>query len=151
MVYTQKAVALFQDRMGCRMVDKDTISGRQNVRPAWMRWMDVILRTAHVMVISVLFGGAVFKIPSSGLVHWQYLAAFTGAALILSEVLHSRHWPYQGRGVMVYLHVGIFGLVCIRPGLALAGLAAVIVLGMVGSHMPKRFRHWSFLHRQVKD
>jgi hypothetical protein len=116
-----------------------------------MRVLDILLRTVHVMAISALFGGAVFKAPSSALIHWQYLAAITGAALIISEVLHSRHWPYQGRGVMVYIHVGIFSLVCIRPDLALPGLLAVILFGMLGSHMPKRFRHWSFLHHQVKD
>lgn len=130
---------------------KDGFSGNQPRRPVWMRLLDILLRTAHVIGMSALFGGAVFKAPSSALILWQYLAAVTGAFLILSELLHSRHWPYQGRGVMVYIHVGIFSLVCIRPDLALPGLLAVILFGMLGSHMPKRYRYWSFLHRQVKE
>jgi hypothetical protein len=133
------------------MDNKDTMYGRQNQRPAWLRFLDIILRTAHVLVISVLFGGAVLKIPVAGLFHWQYLAAGTGIALIASEVLHSRHWPYQGRGVLVFIHIGLFSLVGFRPDLALPCLLAAIVVGMFGSHMPKRLRYWSFVHRQVKE
>jgi hypothetical protein len=124
---------------------------RQNQRPAWTRILDIVLRTAHVLVISVLFGGAVFKIPAAWLLPWQYLTVASGCALIVSEVLHSLHWPYQGRGAMVYIHVGLFILVCFQPGLAIPCLVAALVIGMLGSHMPKRFRHWSFIHGRVED
>jgi hypothetical protein len=133
------------------MDQNETISVRPNRRPVWTRLLDIILRTAHVLVISVLFGGAVLKFPPAGLVHWQYLALASGGALILSELLHGRHWPYQGRGVMVFIHVGLFSLVGLRPDLALPCLLAALVVGMLGSHMPKRLRYWSFVHRQVKD
>ena len=134
------------------MIDNNgTIPEKQSKPPTWTRWLDVVLRTAHVLVISVLLGGAVFKIPASRLLHWQYFSLATGCALIVSEVLHSRHWPYQGRGLMVFLHVGLFTLAGFRPGLALPLLLAALILGMLGSHMPKKLRHWSFLHGRVED
>jgi hypothetical protein len=123
----------------------------KNKRPAWTRVLDIVLRTAHVLVISALFGGAVFNIPAARLIPWQILASASGCGLIVSEVLHSLHWPYQGRGVMVYLHAGLFILACILPTLAPECLAAAIVIGIAGSHMPKRLRHWSFIHRRVMD
>jgi hypothetical protein len=127
------------------------ISEKQNQRPAWMRWLDVVLRAAHVLVISVLFGGTFFKIPVEALLRWRQLAIATGCALIVSEVFHSRHWPYQGRGVMVFIHVGLFSLACLQPRLAIACLVAALAVGMLGSHMPKKLRHWSFIHGRVKD
>jgi hypothetical protein len=133
------------------MDDNGTISGKQNKRPAWTRLLDIVLRTVHVLVISVLFGGAVFKIPVTRLLPWQTLAIASGSALIASEVLHGRHWPYQGRGVMVFIHVGLFSLVCFRPDLAIPCLFAALVFGMLGSHMPKKLRHWSFIHWRVKE
>jgi hypothetical protein len=134
------------------MIDNGrTTSGKQNKRPAWTRILDIALRTAHVPVIGVLFGGAIFKIPFDQLLPWRYLAIATGCALIASEVLHGRHWPYQGRGVMVFIHVGLFSLVYFRPSLAIPCLLAALVVGMVGSHMPKKLRHWSFIHRRVMD
>ena len=130
------------------MSDKNTsISGNPIKRPFWTRLLDILLRSAHVLVIGVLVGGAVFQIPFAQLVPWKALVAASGGALILSELFYDRRWPTQGRGVMVYLHAGLFGLVYFRPGLALPCLLAALVLGMLGSHMPRRFRHWSFLHR----
>ena len=101
-----------------------------------------------MLVISILFGGAVFKIPFTQLAPWRALILASGVALILSEIFYDRHWPIQGRGILVYLHAGLFGLVYLRPGLAVPCLLAAIVLGMLGSHMPRRFRHWSFLQRR---
>lgn len=118
-------------------------------RPAWSRHMDVILRTAHVAVTSVVFGGAVFAVPAQRLFSWYYLTIATGIGLIASEVYHSYHWPYQGRGAMVLIHVGVLGLIHIRPDLATPVLAIALVFGMVGSHMPKRFRYWSFVHKRI--
>jgi uncharacterized membrane protein HdeD (DUF308 family) len=131
--------------------NKVAFSEKQNKRAGWTRMLDVVLRAAHVLVISLLFGGVFFKIPLTQLLLWRYFVIGSGCALIASEVFHSRHWPYQGRGVMVFLHVGLFGLVYLRPDLATACLMAALVVGMAGSHMPKRLRHWSFLHRRVID
>jgi hypothetical protein len=116
-----------------------------------MRLLDVILRAVHVLAISILVGGVFFKIPYHALLLWRYLTVATGCALIVSEIFHSHHWPYQGRGVMVFIHLALFSLACLKPRLAIPCLIAALIVGMLGSHMPKKFRHWSFIHRQVKD
>jgi hypothetical protein len=134
------------------MIDSNnTIPEKKYRRPAWTRHLDVLLRTAHVAVTSVLFGGAVYGVAFYRLSLWYYLTLATGCALIASEIYHSRHWPYQGRGVMVIIHVGLLGLIRLWPGLMAPVLTAALVFGMVGSHMPKRFRYWSFVHRRVVD
>lgn len=120
-------------------------------RPIWTRWLDVVLRTAHVGVTGILFGGAVFEVPLSQLHLWHNLTIATGCTLVLSEIFHSRHWIYQCRGLMVLIHVGLLGLIHLRPDLMTPILAAVTVFGMVGSHMPKAVRYWSFVHRRVVD
>jgi TctA family transporter len=113
--------------------------------------MDIALRTAHVLVISVLFGGAVFRIPLDQLVPFQRLAVVTGLALIVSEIFHRPHWPTQIRGVMVFIHAGLLGLVIFRPDLAVIWLLTALVVGMVGSHLPKRIRHWSYVLRRAEE
>jgi hypothetical protein len=133
------------------MTDDNGNSSRPKPRPGWMRLLDIALRAAHVLVISILFGGSFFRIPGDQLLHWRELAMATGFVLVLSEVLHGIHWPYQGRGVMVFLHAGLFGLACLQPRWAIPCLLAALIIGMLGSHMPKRFRHWSFIHGRVKD
>jgi len=126
-------------------------SGTQTKRPIWTRFLDIALRTAHVLVISVLFGGAVFRVPLDQLVPLQRLAVITGLALIVSEIFHRPHWPTQIRGVMVFIHAGLLGLVILRPDLAVAWLLTALVFGMVGSHLPKRIRHWSYVLRRAEE
>jgi len=134
------------------MIDENIlIQEKKTKRPAWTRVADIILRTAHVAMIGVVFGGAVFGVPFSRFILWNYLAIATGCALIASEVYHCRHWLYQGSGVMSLIHIGLFGLIVLRPDLLVPLLTAALVFGMVGSHMPKRFRHWSFVHGRVVD
>ena len=128
-----------------------TVPEKRNKRPAWTRSIDVVLRTVHVAVTSVLFGGAVCDVPFYQLFTWHHLAIGTGCALIASEIYHCRHWPYQGRGVMAIIHVGLLGLIHIRPDLLVPILTVVLVFGMVGSHMPKKLRYWSFVHGRVMD
>jgi hypothetical protein len=133
------------------MINNNIMVQEKKKRPAWTRLLDIVLRTAHVAGTSVLFGGAICGVPLSRLFSWHLLAISTGCALIASEVYHNRHWLYQGRGVMVLVHAGLLGLIRIQPDLLMPILTAVLILGMVGSHMPKKFRYWSFIHRQVMD
>ena len=129
--------------------DNSTSGGKR--RPLWTRYLDIALRTAHVLVISVLFGGTVFRIPTDQLAPFQRLAIATGVALIGSEIFHRPHWPTQIRGVMVFIHAGLLGLVILRPDLAVIWLSTALVIGMAGSHLPKRIRHWSYVLRRAEE
>ena len=120
-------------------------------RPLWLRAVDTLLRTCHIGVTSVLFGGAVCNVPFDQLFLWHHLAIVTGCALIISEVYHCGHWIYQGRGVMALIHVGLLGIIHFRQDLLVPVLVAVLAFGVVGSHMPKILRYWSFIHGRVVD
>jgi hypothetical protein len=52
---------------------------------------------------------------------------------------------------MVIIHVSLLGVIHVRPDLMAPVLATVLVFGMVGSHMPKSLRYWSFVHGRVVD
>lgn len=113
--------------------------------------LDLVLRCAHVGTASILFGGLVLSVPFTRLSLWHTLAIATGAALIVAGICQSRHWPYQGRGLMALVHVGLLGLVHQRPDLAVPVLIAVLAFGVFGSNMPGHIRHWSVVHRQRID
>lgn len=113
--------------------------------------LDLVLRCFHVGAASVLFGGLILCVPFMRLSVWHTLAIATGGALIISEACHSRHWPYQGRGLMAIVHVGLLGLVHYQPNLVVPVLIAVLAFGVLGSNMPGYLRHWSVLHGQRMD
>jgi len=112
------------------------------------RAWNIALRTAHIAAGGALFGGHVFDVGPERLVAWLWLTLLTGIALVMIEFRHGGRWPAEARGAMVL--VKVLSL-CALPWLwnyRVPLLAAVIVLGSVGSHMPKRLRHYSLLERR---
>lgn len=124
---------------------------RKNHRPPWMRGLDIFLRTAHIGTAGILFGGFVLHVPFASMHIWHGLTIVTGIGLLILELRHSLNWPHQGRGIMGILHMGLPGVIHLRPDLAVPLLWATLILGSVGSHMPRSLRHWSVLYRRVVD
>ena len=108
----------------------------------------IALRTAHLGAMAALVGGAWYGVPPAELRGATLATALTGLALVVSEASHSRHWVYQGRGLLVVAHVGAFGLAALLGPAALMG---ALVIGAVGSHLPKALRAWSLRHRAVVE
>jgi len=112
------------------------------------RAVGVALRTAHLAAMAALAGGAWYGLPGGALRTALLATVLSGVPLLLSEASHSRHWVYQGRGLFVLAHLGVAGLAgTLGPG----ALMAALVLGAVGSHLPKGLRAWSLRHRAVVD
>lgn len=112
---------------------------------AQWRWLSIIIRTAHIGFAAVFFGGCVLHVASAQLGFWPHGTLATGTALLLLEWRHDLHWPHRGKGLLVILHVGLVLLIPLHPGLTVPLLWGALVSGCIGSHMPRRFRHWSLL------
>ena len=117
--------------------------------PAWdpysggARAVAVALRTAHLLCMAVFVGAVFAGGADPWLPTWRWLAFASGAGLLLTEVTHGRHWPWQGRGVATLAHVAVLGLLGV-PGLERWAVAAAGVVGSVGSHMPRSLRQRPF-------
>jgi hypothetical protein len=114
------------------------------------RAIDIPLRTAHVAAMAIVVGGT-FATAAVPVHPWLAVTAATGAALLLSEASHSRHWVYQGRGLIALAHVAVLGAVSAWPGAARPVLVTALVVGSVGSHLPRSVRKWSLRHRRVME
>lgn len=115
------------------------------------RAISIALRTAHIAVSGIVVGGHVFQIATDRIQIWLYLTVLTGVMLVVIEAYPSYRWFYQARGAMVLFKLV---LLCLIPWLwayRVYLLVAVIVIASVGSHMPARFRYYSFVHRRVLD
>ncbi len=114
------------------------------------RAIAIALRTGHLAAVAFLVGGA-FALPGGHQPLWEALAAATGLGLLLTEVSHSRHWVYQGRGVATLAHVGVLAALPLAPRLAPAALLAALAIRSVGSHLPRTVRKWSLRHWRVME
>ena len=114
------------------------------------RGLSIALRTLHLASFGILLGGHAFAIESNQLLPALYLTIASGAGLIALEVyIIGLYWLFLGKGVMVFLKLAILLAVPSFWEYRLLLLLSVLVIASVGSHMPARFRHYSFLHRRV--
>ena len=115
------------------------------------RSIEIAVRTAHIAAMALLAGGHHFGAAPPSLRVWGVLTAATGAVLLAGEASHSRHWVYQARGVISLVHVGVLALIALAPSSARAAVVAAMIIGSVGSHLPRGVRKWSLRHRRPVD
>jgi hypothetical protein len=115
------------------------------------RGWNITARTAHIGVTGVLLGGHVFDVPVPELRTWLYPSLFTGICLVGLEAYPSCRWVYQGRGVATLAKLLLLAMIPWFWDDRLPLLAIVVVLASVGSHMPARYRYFSFCHGRVLE
>ena len=115
------------------------------------RALNIVLRTAHIGVTGILLGGHFFGIAAGRLLPLLYLAILTGAALGIAELYPNWRGLFEVRALVIAAKLL---LLCLIPWLwdYRAGiLMLVLAVASAGSHMPRRFRHYSVLeHQQVE-
>ena len=110
------------------------------------RALNIGLRTAHLGAMAVLCGGVAFGVAAASLSGATIFTIATGAALLLSEMSHGKGWLSEGRGLLALAHVGVAGAL-FAAGQPRAGAATALVVGAVGSHLPRTLRRWSVFRR----
>lgn len=113
------------------------------------RGISIAFRTLHLLASGLLVGGHAFDAEPQRLAVLLYLTAGSGAGLVLLELYRSCDWVYQGMGGLVIVKTAITALAGLWWEQRVPLLLLVVVLGSVGSHMPSRYRHYSFLHGRV--
>ena len=110
----------------------------------------IALRTFHLASFGILLGGHAFAIEADRLLPALYLTIASGIGLIAIEVyVIGLYWLFLGKGIMVLLKLAILLAVPSFWEYRLLFVLSVVVIASVGSHMPARYRHYSFLHGRV--
>jgi hypothetical protein len=99
--------------------------------------------------VAAFYGGHVYGVPEERLEPALWAVVATGFAFAILEIVRAPIWLVQLRGVAVYLKIGLmFGATPGSP-LRVPLLTLALVIGVVVSHMPGRYRYHSLLHRRV--
>lgn len=115
------------------------------------RLCNIVTRTAHIGVAGILVGGHVFGIEPSRLHLWVYLTVITGLGLMMIEAYPGWRYWCEGRGALVAAKILLLCSILWLWDARVPILLTVIVIGSVGSHMPRRFRHYSLIRRRVVE
>lgn len=114
-----------------------------------IRWLNISLRTAHILAMGILLGGHAFDVSAERLMFVLWLTIGTGVGLIALESSARLLWLHQGRGIMVLVKLALICSVPLFWDYRLPILLAVVVIASVGSHMSGRFRYYSLYFREV--
>jgi hypothetical protein len=109
----------------------------------YARVWSILLRTLHLLAISILVGGHAFNAPIGPLRPTLYLAIVSGVGMAFIEAYPSWQALFQGWGVLVLIKLALLCVVPFAWSHRFAILVVVLVIASVGSHMPKRLRHWA--------
>ena len=114
------------------------------------RGWSIAFRTLHLAAFGLVLGGHAFSVDAEKLLAYLWLTILSGLGLIALEVYaEGLYWLFLGKGITVLVKLGLLLIVPIFWEQRLALLLLVVGIASVGSHMPARFRHYSFLHRRV--
>jgi hypothetical protein len=106
----------------------------------------IAFRTLHIVAISFLVGGHAFGASADQLRPLLYGAIVTGVGMATLEAYPSFQFIHQGWGLLLLLKLVMLCVIPFAWSHRLPILIAVIVIGSVGSHMPRKFRHYSLLY-----
>jgi hypothetical protein len=101
------------------------------------------------MATGTLLGGHAFGAPPDQLTWLLYVAIASGAGLIGLEAWPTLHFVFEGWGLIILAKLGLLCLIPFAWSHRVPLLLAVVALASIGSHMPARFRHYSFYYRRV--
>lgn len=107
------------------------------------RGWNIVLRTVHLIGISVVLGGYYWGVDSLRLRPALALAVLSGLGLAGLEIYKTLHWIFLGKGLFVLAKLGLLSALPFAGGAAVSLLLAAVVLASVGAHMPARYRHYS--------
>jgi hypothetical protein len=101
------------------------------------------------MATGTLLGGHAFGAPADQLRPLLYVAIASGAGLIGLEAWPTLHFVFEGWGLIILAKLGLLCLIPFAWSYRIPLLLTVVALASIGSHMPARFRHYSFYYRRV--
>ena len=109
------------------------------------RAWNIIVRTVHIGVTAILLGGHFFRVAAGLLLPFLYLAILSGAVLGILEVYPDWRGLFQVRSLVIAAKLLLLCLIPLLWKYRVVIMLLVLVMASAGSHMPRRFRHYSVL------
>ena len=116
------------------------------------RWLNVALRTLHLVGIAGI-GGGYFYAARDDTWHWYLdLCLVSGILLALLFVYSNGVWMLQLRGLVIFFKLALFSAIGMWPGMAIPLLILIVILSGWIAHAPGKVRYYSpFYRRRIES
>lgn len=113
-----------------------------------MRWVNIALRTLHLIGVAGLGGAFLYAAPRPLWEPWLWVTLFSGMALMVLSIYSNGVWLVQLRGLVILFKLLLLGLMLYLPAFSLELGIGVIVLSSLIAHAPGDIRYYSPWHRR---
>jgi len=115
------------------------------------RWVDISLRTLHLLGMAGLGGGYFYSAVNEVWLGFLYLTLGSGLAMMLLSIWSNGIWLVQLRGHAILLKLILLILILWCVELKALLLVAVIIISGLIAHAPGDVRYYSIFHRRRID
>lgn len=112
-----------------------------------MRWLNITLRTLHLIGIAGLGGAYLYEAPRHLWEVYLWLTVFSGVGMVAVSLYTNGVWLLQMRGITIFFKLVLLCLILWWPMLSEELGVVVIVLSSVIAHAPGSIRYYSLWHR----
>jgi hypothetical protein len=110
------------------------------------RWVQISLRTAHLIGTAGIGGAFLYGAPTSAWLPYFWVLLLSGVAMVLLQLWSNAVWLLQLRGLAILAKLALLALVPLWPQAALPVCIAVVTISGVISHAPGNTRYYSLWH-----
>lgn len=118
---------------------------------AAQRWLDVVLRTLHLVGLAGVGGSFLQPSIDPGGQLFLPLTLGSGCVMVLLSLWSNGIWLVQLRGQAILLKLLLLLLIPLIPDLGAELFIVVIVISGLISHAPAKTRYYSLYHRRQID
>lgn len=112
------------------------------------RWVNISLRTLHLVAICGVAAGALFQLKQELWQNYLYLTLLSGSGMVLIEVWNNGIWLIQLRGLVTVLKLSILSIAFVSGFQPYMIFTALVLSGII-AHAPGKVRYYSIYHNKV--
>jgi hypothetical protein len=109
------------------------------------RWLNVLLRSLHLVGIAGISGGFLFDEKPDTWGHYWHLALASGVALMALYLWGSVCWLFELKGLVIVLKTLLLGIALLIPSIRAELFLFVVILSGVIAHAPGTFRGYRWI------
>jgi hypothetical protein len=115
------------------------------------RWLEITLRTIHLIGIAGAGGGYLYQVPHQLWLPYQNILVVSGILLVILEIWTNPIWIIQIRGIAITLKLVLLFLMPFVQGWEPHIIITVIIISGISSHAPGDVRYYSLIHGKRMD